>query len=128
MGDSSLRAKLAATDLTPPEIQASASGMIKMYNNPSLAVSEWRNVLQSCRTSQLLPLLYVANEVLQTSKRNRGNKFLESFSEVLPCIEIHLWTRCVGDGEGAKIIQDESFFCFVYVSLFRVCVIYILYF
>mmetsp|Transcript_18901 Transcript_18901/g.28732 ORF Transcript_18901/g.28732 Transcript_18901/m.28732 type:complete len:472 (+) Transcript_18901:157-1572(+) len=84
MGDSSLRAKLAATDLTPPAIQASASGMLKMYNNPSLAVSEWRNVLQSCRTSQLLPLMYVANEVLQTSKRNRGNKFLESFSEVLP--------------------------------------------
>jgi len=31
----------------------------------------------------MLPLLYVANEVLQTSKRNRGNRFLEAFSPVL---------------------------------------------
>ncbi len=54
-----------------------------MYENPGLAVSEWRNVLQSCQNSQLLPLLYVANEVLQTSKRNRGNKFLEAFGPVL---------------------------------------------
>ncbi len=55
-----------------------------MYDkSPSLAVAEWRNVLQTCSDSQLLPLLYVANEVMQISKRNRGNKYLESFSPVL---------------------------------------------
>lgn len=60
--------------------------MMRFYDTPQgadLAVSEWRSVLQSCSTSQLLPLLYVANEVLQTSKRNRGNKFLEAYSPVL---------------------------------------------
>jgi len=50
---------------------------------PELAVSEWRSVLQTSPPSLSLPLLYVANEVLQTSKRNRGNKFLEAFSPVL---------------------------------------------
>lgn len=50
---------------------------------PSLAVSEWRSVLQTSSPSLSLPLLYVANEVLQTSKRNRGSKFLEAFSPVL---------------------------------------------
>lgn len=50
---------------------------------PSLAVSEWRSVLQTSPPSLSLPLLYVANEVLQTSKRNRGSKFLEAFSPVL---------------------------------------------
>eukprot|EP00557_Chaetoceros_sp_GSL56_P012453 CAMPEP_0176483738 /NCGR_PEP_ID=MMETSP0200_2-20121128/4080_1 /TAXON_ID=947934 /ORGANISM="Chaetoceros sp., Strain GSL56" /LENGTH=478 /DNA_ID=CAMNT_0017880163 /DNA_START=112 /DNA_END=1548 /DNA_ORIENTATION=+ len=84
MGDArALRAKLAATDITAPTIQSSASAMMRFYESPVIAVTEWRNVLQSCQTSQLLPLLYVANEVLQTSKRNRGNKFLEAFGPVL---------------------------------------------
>jgi len=48
-----------------------------------VAVSEWRSVLQTSLLSQSLPLLYVANEVLQTSKRNRGNRFLEAFGPVL---------------------------------------------
>ncbi len=84
MGDvRALHSTLTATDITAPRIQASASSMMRLYENPALAVSEWRNVLQSCQHSQLLPLLYVANEVLQTSKRNRGNKFLEAFGPVL---------------------------------------------
>ena len=85
MGDvQKLRSTLLATDGTAPSIQSSASSMMKMYDkSPSLAVAEWRNVLQTCSDSQLLPLLYVANEVLQISKRNRGNKYLESFSPIL---------------------------------------------
>lgn len=85
MGDvrTALRSTLSATDGTAPSIQASASAMMRMYDSPSLAVAEWRNVLQTCTDSQLLPLLYVTNEVLQISKRNRGNKYLEAFSPML---------------------------------------------
>lgn len=79
-----LRSTLSNTDASAPSIQSSASSMMRMYDkSPSLAVAEWRNVLQTCNDSQMLPLLYVANEVLQISKRNRGNKYLESFSPVL---------------------------------------------
>jgi hypothetical protein len=81
-----LRRKLASTDMTAMTIQSSAAAMLSFYDKPSgpqTAVSEWRNILQSARNSQLLPLLYIANEVLQTSKRNRGNKFLEAFGPVL---------------------------------------------
>ena len=84
MGDvRALSSTLSSTDGTAPSIQSSASAMLKMYNASKLAVAEWRNVLQTCSTSQLLPLLYVANEVIQISKRNRGNNYLESFSTVL---------------------------------------------
>jgi len=85
MGDaSSLRQALSQTSNEANTIQSSASFMMRLYDKSSLlAVSEWRNTLQSCQTSQLLPLLYVANEVLQNSKRNRGNKFLEAFSPAL---------------------------------------------
>ena len=58
--------------------------MMKHYDkSPGVAVGEWRNALIQARGDQYLPLLYVANEVLQNSKRNRGNKFLEAFSPVL---------------------------------------------
>ena len=86
MGDTAhLRTVLSQTDMSQPAIQSSAAAMMKFYdkNAAPLAVSEWRSQLQSCRPDQLLPLLYVANEVLQTSKRNRGPKFLEAFAEVL---------------------------------------------
>ena len=86
MGDTaSLRGALSQTDMSQPSIQASAAAMMKFYdkNAAPLAVSEWRSQLQTCRPDQLLPLLYVANEVLQISKRNRGPKFLEAFAEVL---------------------------------------------
>ena len=81
-----LRQTLVQTENNLPSIQSASRLMMRFYDTPSgadLAVSEWRSVLQTCSTSQLLPLLYVANEVLQTSKRNRGNKFLEAFSPVL---------------------------------------------
>ena len=86
MGDTAnLRSLLSQTDMSQPAIQSSAAAMMKFYdkNAAPLAVSEWRSQLQSCRPDQLLPLLYVANEVLQTSKRNRCPKFLEAFAEVL---------------------------------------------
>eukprot|EP00521_Asterionellopsis_glacialis_P006274 CAMPEP_0195281208 /NCGR_PEP_ID=MMETSP0707-20130614/620_1 /TAXON_ID=33640 /ORGANISM="Asterionellopsis glacialis, Strain CCMP134" /LENGTH=441 /DNA_ID=CAMNT_0040340075 /DNA_START=2085 /DNA_END=3410 /DNA_ORIENTATION=- len=65
-------------------IQGSAGVMMRHYDkSPTVAVTEWRNTLQNANSQQFLPLLYVANEVLQTSKRNRGTKFLEAFSPVL---------------------------------------------
>ena len=79
-----LRNLLARADLSAPSIQGAAAQMMKMYDRSStLAVNEWRNQLQSCSTSQYIPLLYVANEVIQTSKRNRGTKFLEAFGPIL---------------------------------------------
>jgi CID domain len=48
-----------------------------------MAVLEWRNALFNARTDQMLPLLYVANEVLQNSRRNRGGKYLEAFGPVM---------------------------------------------
>ena len=58
--------------------------MVRQYDRGAAqAVNEWRSALQAARPDQLLPLLYVANEVLQTSKRNRGPRFLEAFAAVL---------------------------------------------
>jgi len=80
-----LRTILSNTISTPQSIQKSASALMKYYDTTvTLAVTEWRNSLQTAKDSnQRLALLYVVNEVLQTSKRNRGPKFLEAFGPVL---------------------------------------------
>jgi hypothetical protein len=84
MDSSTLRATLLQTRVDQQSIQKSAAGMMSHYGGvPSVAVNEWRQCLGLCHVEQLLPLLYVANEVLQTSKRNRGNQFLEGFSSIL---------------------------------------------
>jgi hypothetical protein len=80
----SLRSLLSRTDGSAPAIQSAAGAMMKHYaKSAGVAVVEWRNALHQARQDQHLPLLYVANEVLQNSKRNRGNKFLEAFSPIL---------------------------------------------
>ncbi|GKY99962.1 hypothetical protein MPSEU_000949800 [Mayamaea pseudoterrestris] len=84
MSESSLRNLLARVDGTAPSITAAAASMMKHYDRSAgVAVNEWRNSLQTARPDNLLPLLYVANEVLQNSKRNRGNKFLEAMSPII---------------------------------------------
>ncbi|KAL3906335.1 MAG: hypothetical protein SGILL_009310, partial [Bacillariaceae sp.] len=94
---SSLRSVLKNTDLSAPAIQAAAGSMMKHYDkSPGVAVTEWRNVLHQARHDQYLPLLYVANEVLQNSKRNRGNKFLEAFSPTLGQALIFISQRSTG--------------------------------
>ena len=81
---SSLRTLLRKVDMSAPAIQGAAGAMMKHYDRSSaVAVTEWRNALHQARPDQHLPLLYVANETLQNSKRNRGNKFLEAFSPTL---------------------------------------------
>lgn len=90
----SLRQDLMAVDGSAPSIQKAASSMMKHYDHTAaVAVTAWRDVLNTARTDRLLPLLYVCNEVLQISKRNRGAKFLEAFSGVLgPCL-MHICKR-----------------------------------
>jgi CID domain len=79
-----LTSVLQRVDGSAPAIQAAASELMRHYdNNTKIAVLEWRNALFKARTDQILPLLYVANEVLQNSKRNRGTKYLEEFSPIL---------------------------------------------
>ena len=59
--------------------------MMRHYDKSAgVAVNEWRSCLQATTSpNQILPLLYICNEVLQNSKRNRGTKFLEAFSPIL---------------------------------------------
>ena len=80
-----LKDALRAVDGTQASIQGAAGRMMAMYNRGApTAVTLWKDAVHQARQKQksdmALNLLYVANEVLQTSKRNRGDAFLEAFA------------------------------------------------
>jgi hypothetical protein len=117
----SLRTLLARVDGSQPAIQAGASAMMKHYTSSAgVAVNEWRNALQAATQEQLLPLLYVANEVLQISKRNRGNKFLEAMSPILGQALAHICKRDSSQTERVrrtiKIWGDRQVFSVRFVN------------
>mmetsp|Transcript_11894 Transcript_11894/g.32980 ORF Transcript_11894/g.32980 Transcript_11894/m.32980 type:complete len:482 (+) Transcript_11894:562-2007(+) len=117
-----LQHALKSLDGSAPSIKNAASNMMKHYDQTALvAVTEWRNVLFASRSgNHMMSLLYVANEVLQISKRNRGNKFLEAFSAVLGQSLQHI---CRHDGaltekvrRTVKIWGDRSVFSVRFVN------------
>jgi len=81
----SLHETLCNVDGSQPSIHNAAAAMMRHYDKSAgVAVNAWRNCLYATKSpDKLLPLLYICNEVLQNSKRNRGTKFLEAFSPVL---------------------------------------------
>jgi len=84
MSSSSLTSILLDTNLTPQKIQRSSRYIIN-GSVPLESVTAWRRCLSTCSDDQLLPLLYVANETLQTiaRKKLRTKEFLEAFASVL---------------------------------------------
>jgi CID domain len=115
-----LRQTLARLDSSSQSVQAAASAMMKHYDQAVIAVDEWRNALQVARGEQLLALLYVANEVLQNSKRNRGRNFLEGMSPVLSQALQHICQRDVSLVEKVrrvvKIWGDRQIFSVRFVN------------
>jgi hypothetical protein len=115
-----LRQSLARLDASSQSVHAAASAMMRHYDQSVIAVNEWRNALQMARGEQLLALLYVANEVLQNSKRNRGRNFLESMSPVLSQALLHICQRDVELVEKVrrvvKIWGDRQIFSMRFVN------------
>mmetsp|Transcript_13839 Transcript_13839/g.19827 ORF Transcript_13839/g.19827 Transcript_13839/m.19827 type:complete len:140 (-) Transcript_13839:210-629(-) len=70
---------------TRQSVKESATEMQLYYVlNPNNAVRLWREGIESCRTTQMLALIYVVNEVMQMTKRSLWPKILQDFSLVLP--------------------------------------------
>ena len=75
---------LLKTDITETSILKSSTGMLSHYDHdPSIAVDDWRACLAKFNAKQILPLVYVINDVIQTSKMDRGPKYLEALSPAL---------------------------------------------
>jgi hypothetical protein len=77
---------LSKVDVSQDSIQNLSKMIQDVYSDDDkahAAVEAWHAVCRTCDPSLLLPLIYVANDVLQYSSRKLGNKYLEHFSSYL---------------------------------------------
>ncbi|KAM7261641.1 hypothetical protein ACFE04_020718 [Oxalis oulophora] len=67
-----------------------------------LVVATWRKQFHSSQLAQKVPLLYLANDILQNSKR-KGNEFVAEFWKVLPTALKDVSET--GDDHGKKVVS-----------------------
>lgn len=67
-----------------------------------LVVATWDKQFRSAQMVQKVPLLYLANDILQNSKR-KGNEFVTEFWKVLPAALKVVHEQ--GDDHGKKVVS-----------------------
>lgn len=75
-----------------------------------LIVTTWEKQFHSTEMAQKVPLLYLANDILQNSKR-QGNEFVQEFWNVLPKAVKDIVSQ--GDDRGKGVVSRlvKSLFC-----------------
>lgn len=74
-----------------------------------LVVATWDKQFRSSEMVQKVPLLYLANDILQNSKR-KGNEFVNEFWKVLPAALKDLLEK--GDDRGKNVVSRLVIFLF----------------
>ena len=67
-----------------------------------MVVATWNEQFHKSQMAQKVPLLYLANDILQNSKR-KGNEFVTEFWKVLPAALKDLNEN--GDDQGKKVVS-----------------------
>ncbi|XP_010546401.1 PREDICTED: regulation of nuclear pre-mRNA domain-containing protein 1A-like [Tarenaya hassleriana] len=75
--------KLAKLNSTQQSIETLSHWCIFHRSHAELVVTTWEKQFHSTEMAQKVPLLYLANDILQNSKR-QGNEFVSEFWKVLP--------------------------------------------
>uniref|UniRef100_A0A1J3DS91 Regulation of nuclear pre-mRNA domain-containing protein 1A n=1 Tax=Noccaea caerulescens TaxID=107243 RepID=A0A1J3DS91_NOCCA len=75
--------KLAKLNSTQQAIETLSHYCIYNRVKAELIVTTWEKQFHSTEMTQKVPLMYLANDILQNSKR-QGNEFVQAFWNVLP--------------------------------------------
>ncbi|OAO91644.1 hypothetical protein AXX17_AT5G09680 [Arabidopsis thaliana] len=75
--------KLAKLNSSQQSIETLSHWCIFNRSKAELIVTTWEKQFHSTEMDQKVPLLYLANDILQNSKR-QGNEFVQEFWNVLP--------------------------------------------
>lgn len=79
-----------------------------------LVVATWDKQFHSSEMVQKVPLLYLANDILQNSKR-KGNEFVSEFWKVLPSALKNVHEN--GDSHGQTVVSRlVSYFSFLFLD------------
>ncbi|KAL5751651.1 hypothetical protein ACOSQ2_022158 [Xanthoceras sorbifolium] len=97
-----LAEKLAKLNSTQQCIETLSHWCIFHRGKADVVVSTWDKQFHSSQIAQKVPLLYLANDILQNSKR-KGNEFVTEFWKVLPSAIKDLSEK--GDDHGKKVVS-----------------------
>jgi regulator of Ty1 transposition protein 103 len=86
-----LREKLSGLTATQESIETIANWCLFHRKAAHAVVSCWHAYLQRCPQAQKLSMLYLANDILQKSRR-KGAEFIEAFWPVMPAALAHAAT------------------------------------
>lgn len=93
--------KLSKLNNTQQFIETLSHWCIFHRSNAEVVVTTWEKQFHSSEVAQKVPLLYLANDILQNSKRN-GNEFVSEFWKVLPGALKDLIEK--GDDSGKTVV------------------------
>ncbi|KAL9229720.1 hypothetical protein vseg_005156 [Gypsophila vaccaria] len=94
--------KLAKLNSTQQCIETLSHWCIFHRSKAEVVVTTWRNQFHSSEMAQKTHLLYLANDILQNSKR-KGNEFVTEFWKVLPAALKEV--NNMGDDQGKKVVS-----------------------
>ncbi|KAL0842859.1 hypothetical protein Bca101_016104 [Brassica carinata] len=94
--------KLAKLNSTQQSIETLSHWCIFNRVKAELIVTTWEKQFHSTEMSQKVPLLYLANDILQNSKR-QGNEFVQEFWNVLPKAVKDIVSQ--GDDRGKGVVS-----------------------
>ncbi|XP_043698252.1 regulation of nuclear pre-mRNA domain-containing protein 1B-like isoform X2 [Telopea speciosissima] len=90
--------KLSKLNNTQQCIETLSHWCIFHQKKADLVVATWDKQFQSSENSQKIPFLYLANDILQNSKR-KGNEFVSEFWKVLPAAIKDVYENCEDRGK-----------------------------
>ncbi|XP_024964486.1 regulation of nuclear pre-mRNA domain-containing protein 1A isoform X1 [Cynara cardunculus var. scolymus] len=93
--------KLSKLNSTQQCIETLSHWCIFHRSKAELIVTTWEKLFHSSEVAQKVPLLYLANDILQNSKR-KGNEFVSEFWKVLPGALKDLIEK--GDDHGKNVV------------------------
>ncbi|CAN8298967.1 unnamed protein product [Cochlearia groenlandica] len=106
--------KLAKLNSSQQSIESLSTWCVCNRDKAELIVTTWKKQFHSTEMSQKVPLLYLANDILQNSKR-KGNEFVQEFWNVLPTAVKDIVSQGDDHGKGVvsrlvKIWEDRRVF------------------
>ncbi|KAJ8763211.1 hypothetical protein K2173_025596 [Erythroxylum novogranatense] len=96
-----LAEKLAKLNNSQQSIESLSSWCISHRKRARQVVETWENFFNSSQRDQRIPFLYLANDILQNSRR-KGSEFVNEFWKVLPAALKHVYEN--GDEHGKKVV------------------------
>jgi hypothetical protein len=101
--ENALREKLGTLTEKLPSIQGVSAWLLMHRRRAAVCVDVWEKELRGASEGKKLPLLYLANDVMQTS-RKRGSEFTDAFRPKLLDSLVHL-VKTVRDGVAVGKVQ-----------------------